>query len=142
MSKGRGVSHAIDAAVRQAIDQVRIITDGGVHIAVETAGSGRALQTAYEITRRGGTTVAAGMPGPEAEINLSHLKIAAEERCLRGSYMGSCVAKRDIPRYLNMFQTGSLPVDKLMSRTIKFNELNEAMDRLSDAKTIREVLLL
>jgi alcohol dehydrogenase len=55
--------------------------------------------------------------------------------------MGSCVAKRDIPRYLNMFQAGSLPVDKLMSRTIKFNELNEAMDRLADAKTIREVLL-
>jgi alcohol dehydrogenase len=68
-------------------------------------GLAAALQTAYEITRRGGTTVAAGMPGPEAEINLSHLKIAAEERCLRGSYMGSCVAKRDIPRYLNMFQS-------------------------------------
>ena len=140
-AKELGVHHTVNAADKDAIEQVHKITDGGVHIAVETAGSGRALQTAYEITRRGGTTVAAGMPGPEAEINLSHLKIAAEERCLRGSYMGSCVAKRDIPRYLNMFKTGSLPVDKLMSRTIKFNELNEAMDRLADAKTIREVLL-
>ena len=81
------------------------------------------------------------MPGPEAEINLSHLRIAAEERCIRGSYMGSCVAKRDIPRYLNMFNSGILPVDKLMSRTICFDELNEAMDRLAEAKTIREVLV-
>ena len=103
-AKELGVHHTVNAADKDAIEQVHKITDGGVHIAVETAGSGRALQTAYEITRRGGTTVAAGMPGPEAEINLSHLKIAAEERCLRGSYMGSCVAKRDIPRYLNMFK--------------------------------------
>jgi len=55
--------------------------------------------------------------------------------------MGSCVAKRDIPRYLNMFQNGSLPVDKLMSRSIGFDDLNAAMDRLADAKTIREVLV-
>ena len=46
-----------------------------------------------------------------------------------------------IPRYLNMFQTGVLPVDKLMSRKINFGDLNEAMDRLDDAKTIREVLI-
>ena len=80
-------------------------------------------------------------PGPEAEITLSHLKIAAEERSIKGSYMGSCVAKRDIPRYLNMFQNGSLPVDKLMSRLIGFDDLNAAMDRLADAKTVREVLI-
>jgi Zn-dependent alcohol dehydrogenase len=40
-----------------------------------------------------------------------------------------------------MFQTGVLPVDKLMSRKINFGDLNEAMDRLDDAKTIREVLI-
>ena len=81
------------------------------------------------------------MPGPEAKINLSHLQIAAEERTLKGSYMGSCVAKRDIPRYLDMFQTGILPVNKLMSRSIGFDDLNAAMDRLADAETIREILI-
>ncbi|MAT88593.1 MAG: alcohol dehydrogenase, partial [Aestuariivita sp.] len=136
-----GVHHAINAADSDMVEQVHELTNGGVHIAIETAGSGLALKSAYDITRRGGTTVAAGMPGPEAEINLSHLKIAAEERCIRGSYMGSCVAKRDIPRYLNMFKAGILPVEKLMSRTIRFDELNGAMDRLADAKTIREVLI-
>ena len=81
------------------------------------------------------------MPGAETMINLSHLKIAAEGRCIKGSYMGSCVAKRDIPRYLNMFQNGILPVNRLMSRSIGFDDLNAAMDRLADAKTIREVLI-
>ena len=136
-----GVHHALNAGDADIQAQISALTGGGVHIAIETAGSNRALQMAYDITRRGGTTVTAGMPGPEAEITLSHLKIAAEERSIKGSYMGSCVAKRDIPRYLNMFQNGSLPVDKLMSRSIGFDDLNAAMDRLADAKTIREVLV-
>ncbi|MGB0168191.1 MAG: zinc-dependent alcohol dehydrogenase family protein [Paracoccaceae bacterium] len=136
-----GVHHALNVGDADVQAQISALTGGGVHIAIETAGSNRALQMAYDITRRGGTTVAAGMPGPEAEITLSHLKIAAEERSIKGSYMGSCVAKRDIPRYLNMFQNGSLPVDKLMSRSIGFDDLNAAMDRLADAKTIREVLV-
>ena len=136
-----GVHHALNAGDADVQAQISALTGGGVHIAIETAGSNRALQMAYDITRRGGTTVTAGMPGPEAEITLSHLKIAAEERSIKGSYMGSCVAKRDIPRYLNMFQNGSLPVDKLMSRLIGLDDLNAAMDRLADAKTVREVLI-
>ncbi|MDB0012205.1 zinc-dependent alcohol dehydrogenase family protein [Paracoccaceae bacterium] len=136
-----GVHHALNAGDADVQAQISALTGGGVHIAIETAGSNRALQMAYDITRRGGTTVTAGMPGPEAEITLSHLKIAAEERSIKGSYMGSCVAKRDIPRYLNMFQNGSLPVDKLLSRLIGFEDLNAAMDRLADAKTVREVLI-
>jgi alcohol dehydrogenase len=140
-AKELGVHHALNAADEDVIEQVLALTGGGVLCAIETAGSGQALQTAYNITRRGGTTVAAGMPGAETMINLSHLKIAAEERCIKGSYMGSCVAKRDIPRYLNMFQNGILPVNRLMSRSIGFDDLNAAMDRLADAKTIREVLI-
>ena len=55
--------------------------------------------------------------------------------------MGSCVPKRDIPRYMAMFKDDKLPVDRLLTRVIGFDELNEAMDRLDDAATVREVLI-
>ena len=141
LARELGADFAINAADCDCVSQVREATLGGSHVAVETAGSAKALETAYQITRRGGTTVTAGMPGPEAKITLSHLSLSAEERCLKGSYMGSCVPKRDIPRYLSMFQDGKLPVDKLLSRTIGFNDLNAAMDRLDDAATVREILM-
>ena len=141
LARELGADFAINAADSDCVSWVREATLGGSHVAVETAGSAKALETAYQITRRGGTTVTAGMPGPEAKITLSHLSLSAEERCLKGSYMGSCVPKRDIPRYLSMFQDGKLPVDKLLSRTIGFNDLNAAMDRLDDAATVREILM-
>ncbi len=81
------------------------------------------------------------MPLRFQQHHLYHLSIAAEERIIKGSYMGSCIANRDIPKYLDMFQTGKLPVDRLLSRKITFEDLNAAMDRLDDAKTVREVLI-
>ncbi|MEM7168580.1 MAG: zinc-dependent alcohol dehydrogenase family protein [Pseudomonadota bacterium] len=140
-AKELGTHHTVNASQLDCVEQVRRLTNGGVHIAVETAGSPRALSTAYALTRRGGITVTAGMPGPGAEVTLSHLSIAAEERTLKGSYMGSCVPGRDIPRYMSLFKDGKLPVDRLHSRTIGFDELNAAMDRLDKAVTVREVLV-
>jgi alcohol dehydrogenase len=55
--------------------------------------------------------------------------------------MGSCVPSRDIPRFLALFQDGRLPVDRLMSRSIGFDGLNAALDRLDDGATVREILV-
>ncbi len=142
LARELGAHETFNASDADCVALVRSATDGGVHLAVETAGAPRALKTAYEITRRGGMTVTAGLPGPEAKITLPHLSLAGEERCLKGSYMGSCVPSRDIPRYIKLFQDGRLPVDRLMSRCITFEELNEAFDRLADVDTVREVLVL
>ena len=141
LARQLGAHHAFNAADEGFIEKVRDVTGGGVDFAIETAGSPRALDTAYAVTRRGGTTIAAGMPGPDAKFTISHLSLAGEERTLKGSYMGSCIPSRDIPRYLSLFRDGKLPVDRLMSRSIGFGELNEALDRLDDGTTVREVLI-
>ena len=141
LARQLGAHEAIDPSEEGALETVRRLTNGGVHISVETAGSPRALDTAYAVTRRGGTTVAAGMPGPEAAFTISHLSLAAEERTLKGSYMGSCVPSRDIPRFLALFRDGRLPVDRLMSRSIGFEDLNAAFDRLDEGATVREILV-
>ena len=55
--------------------------------------------------------------------------------------MGSCVPPRDIPRFLALFRDGRLPVDRLMSRVIGFEDLNAAFDRLDEGATVREILI-
>ena len=137
-----GAHEAFNATSDTCIDDVREATSGGADIAVETAGASQALDLAYKITRRGGTTVAAGMPGPEASITLSHLSLASEERCLKGSYMGSCVPSRDIPRYMGLFQDGKLPIDRLTSHRITMEELNESFDRMAEGSVVRQVMVL
>ena len=99
---------------------------GGVEYAFELAGSVRALELAYKITRRGGTTVTAGLPPPTATFPLPPLNLVAEERTVKGSYIGTCVPSRDIPRYVDLYRQGKLPVDRLMTGTLKLDDINQA----------------
>ena len=135
-----GATATVNAADPQAAEKVRDLTGGGVAFAFEMAGAARALELAYRITRRGGTTVSAGLSHPDQRFSLQHLGLVAEERTLKGSYLGSCVPSRDIPRYIEWYRAGKLPVNRLLSERIRLDEINGAFDRLAAGASIRQVV--
>jgi alcohol dehydrogenase len=104
------------------------------------AGSTRALELAYRITARGGTTVSAGLPHPQQQFCVQHVSLVAEERTLKGSYLGSCVPTRDIPHYIDWYRAGRLPVDRLLSERLRLDDINAAFDRLGAGESIRQVV--
>ncbi len=136
-----GAAHAIDARASDAVAQARAVCGGGVDFAFEMAGSARALETAYAITRRGGTTIAAGLAPPEARFALPQTQLVAEERTLKGSYLGSSVPARDIPLYLSWYRAGRLPVDRLIEGTLSLDEINSGFDRLAGGGARRQILI-
>lgn len=136
-----GATHAFDARDPDCARLVREATGGGVGYAFEMAGSVAALETAWRLTRRGGTTVCAGLPHPDRRFALPALDLVAEERTLRGSYLGSCVPARDIPRYVDWYRRGELPVDRLVGERVTFDGLNAAFDHLASGHALRQVLL-
>jgi alcohol dehydrogenase len=73
---------------------------------------------------------------------LAPVSLVGEERTLKGSYIGSAVPSRDIPRYVDLYRRGRLPVDRLMSGTLKLDEINEGLDRLREGAAIRQVIVL
>ncbi|MBL8265682.1 zinc-dependent alcohol dehydrogenase family protein [Steroidobacter sp.] len=142
LARSMGATHTVKASDPTAVEEIRDATRGGVHYAFEMAGSVKAMELAYKITRRGGTTVTAGLSNPQHLFSIPHVGIVAEERTIKGSYLGSCDPARDIPRYIDMYRAGKLPVDRLLSETIALEEINAAFDRLADGKTVRQVVTL
>jgi alcohol dehydrogenase len=140
IARSLGASHAFSAADADCAERVREATRGGLDFAFEMAGSAKALELAWKITRRGGTTVTAGLPHPTATFALPHVQLVAEERTLRGSYLGSCVPQRDVPRYIEWYRAGRLPVDRLLSEHLALTDINAAFDRLADGGAIRQVI--
>ena len=122
-------------------ERIRADTGGGVDHAVELAGAAPAFELAYRITRRGGQTVTGGLPAPTAEFRLPAVNVVADERTVKGSYMGSCVPRRDIPRFIRMYRAGQLPVDRLLTRTLRLDEINEGFDLLDQGEAIRQVVV-
>lgn len=133
------------AAVRagdDAVAEVREATGGGAGHAIETVGSERVLADAYAATRRGGTTVTVGLPHPDRMLAIQAVSLVAEERTLRGSYLGSCVPTRDIPRFIQLHRAGRLPVERLLSGRLSLEDLNAGFDRLAAGEAVRQVVEL
>ena len=140
LAKSLGATHTFNAGDPELVEKVKKATNGGVDYAIEMAGSTRAFETAYRITRRGGTTVTAGLPPPSATWAMPSTNLVAEERTIKGSYIGTCVPSRDLPRYIDLYTQGRLPVDKLMSGRLKLEQINEGFDLLHEGKAVRQVV--
>ena len=117
-----------------ALDGVR------AEVVIEAVGHPAALQTALALTAPGGSTITVGLPRPDARIELSPLSLVAEGRTLIGSYLGSSVPTRDIPRFVEMWRAGRLPVEELVSSSIDLDRVNEGMDLLADGRAVRQVI--
>jgi alcohol dehydrogenase len=140
LARQLGATDTFNPGSPNAVDEIKAAMGGGVEFAFEMAGSVRAMDLAYRITRRGGTTVTAGLPPPNHTFALPQVNLVAEERTVKGSYIGTCVPTRDLPRYIELYQRGKLPVDRLMSGRLKLEEINLGFDRLHEGKAIRQVV--
>lgn len=135
-----GATHAVCARDADCIEQVRDLTRGGVDYAFELAGSVDAMHTGYAIVKYGGSLVIAGLPELSARFSINQCDLVGQEKSIRGSYMGSCVPVRDIPRFIRLYQEGRLPVGRLIDGHIGFEQLNAGFDKLQDVKAIRQIL--
>jgi alcohol dehydrogenase len=140
LARALGATHTVNAAEVDAVAAVRELTGGGAHYAFEVVGSAEVLAQAYGATRRGGTTVTVGLPGPQRMFSVPAVQITAEERTVRGSFMGSAVPRRDIPRFIELYRAGLLPVDALLSRTIRLEEINAGFDALAAGAAVRQII--
>jgi alcohol dehydrogenase len=141
-AKELGATSVVNASAADAAEQVRAATKGGVDVAFEMAGAIPALELAWRVTRRGGSTVTAGLPHPDKRFALPPVQLVAEERSLRGSYIGSAVPVRDIPRYIDLYRRGKLPVNRLMGERLALDDINLGFDRLAAGQAMRDVVVL
>jgi len=128
-------------ADEHAVERVRALTGGGAERVLETVGNERVLAQAYAATRRGGTTVTVGLPHPDRQLTIQAVSLVTEERTLRGSYLGSCVPSRDVPRFVAWHAEGRLPVEALLTHRLPVEELNEGFDRLARGEAVRQVVV-
>ena len=134
-----GATHCIKAD-ENVVEAIRDLTEGGAEYAFEAVGNGNVLSQAYVATRPGGTTISIGLPHPKSELSLKAVTLVAEGRHLVGSYMGSSVPIRDIPRYVKLYRAGLLPVDRLLTSVITMEQVNSGFDKLDHGKQVRQII--
>jgi len=75
-------------------------------------------------------------------LSIPAVSLVAEERTLRGSYLGSCVPERDIPPIRRSLPRGPAPCRSARGHRLRLEELNEGLDRLARGEAVRQVVVL
>jgi alcohol dehydrogenase len=140
LARKLGAHHTIDPNAADVVSTIAELTGGGVEFAFEAVGSAAVLATAYASVRRGGTAVSVGLPHPNQQLSIQAVSLAGQEKGIRGSYMGSAVPRRDVPRLIGLYRSGALPVDALLSPAIRLDDINLGFDRLADGSAIRQLI--
>ncbi len=120
--------------------RVAELTEGGVDHAIEASGTLEGFDLAMRLVRRGGMVTTLGLPGPGVSHDLGLAPLVANGVTIRGSYLGSCVTSRDVPRFIDLYREGRFPTDKLVSHRISLDDINLALDRLADGEALRQVI--
>jgi alcohol dehydrogenase len=141
LARELGATHTINADEGDTVAAIREATRGGAEYVFESVGNERVLALAYAATARGGTTITMGLPHPSKQFSVPAVSLVAEERTVKGSYMGSAVPSRDIPRFIAMYRAGLLPVDRLLTHRLKLDDINEGFDVLARGEAVRQVVL-
>ena len=134
-------AQALELGAATVLSPEELATGGArCDVVVEAAGNARAFEAAVGATAPGGRTVTVGLPHPDARASVSPLQLVAEARTVMGSYLGSAVPVRDVPRFAQWWREGRLPVETLVSSRIGLDDVNEAMDELAAGRAVRQLI--
>src|SRR5262249_52277588 len=135
-----GASAVVDASQSDPVDAVLELVPGGVDHAFEALGRPQTIAVAIGLTGRGGQAILIGMAPPDARVGIDPLTTTLEERCVRGSWYGSCVPLRDIPLLVGLYRDGRLRLDPLITKC-GLEDVNDAFARMEAGETARSVIV-
>ena len=113
----------------------------GADVVIETVGRATVLADAYRAGRRGSRIVTVGLPNPAERLDIPAVSLGAEGKTLIGSYMGSAIPARDIPRYIALWRSGRLPVETLLTSVSPMSDINRLLDSLADGTAVRQIVV-
>lgn len=141
LSRSFGATHTIDASREDPVAEIRRLTGGrGADYAVEASGQASVIEQAFESVRRGGgSCVFASHPEHGARVSIDPFELICGKQ-IRGSWGGSCKPDQDIPMFAKLYLEGRLPLEKLLTRRYRLDQINEALDDMEQHRVVRPLI--
>ena len=141
LAKKVGATDGIDASGDDVAQQVKELTGGGVDYGFEAVGANATARAAFDMTRRGGTTVMVGVILDRKPLELPGFEIAMSEKAILGSTMGSVGFRVAMPRFVDFYLSGKLLLDEIISAHRPLDEVNVCFDEMREGSAARNVIV-
>jgi S-(hydroxymethyl)glutathione dehydrogenase / alcohol dehydrogenase len=139
MAKRFGASHA---TTPDGLAEVSAsITGGdGFDYGFEVIGRPETIRSAYDATRRGGTTVVVGAGAMDAMVTFSAFELFYMEKKILGCWYGSADVRSDFHMLLRLWRTGRLKLEEMITKRLDISDINDAFDACARGQAIRQVI--
>ncbi len=139
MAKKLGADYLVNASQDDPVAKVMELTGGGVDYALECIGNVNVMNQAFTSIRYGGKLIVVGMAPLGTALGIATYEFLLGKG-VTGTVQGDINPQIDVPRYIDLFMAGKLPIDKLITRTYVLDEINEAFEALEKGQVIRSVI--
>jgi S-(hydroxymethyl)glutathione dehydrogenase/alcohol dehydrogenase len=136
-----GATDTVNASKAEPDAEVRGLTGGrGVDYAFEVIGNPKVIAQAYLSLARGGKCVVVGAPPVASEVTVPAFPFSMEEKWLIGSFYGSARFHYDMPRIVDLYMSGRLKLDQLVTRKFPLRDINQAFAAMEQGEVARGVI--
>jgi S-(hydroxymethyl)glutathione dehydrogenase/alcohol dehydrogenase len=125
-----GATHAINATVEDPVKAVIKLTDGGVDKAFEAIGNAKTSDQIIQATRPGGTATIIGGLG-NGPFTISSGRFVTSEITITGV---SSRQANDVEEVFQMAMLGRIELKSLITKSYRYDEINEALADLDHGK--------
>ncbi|MGH7045334.1 MAG: Zn-dependent alcohol dehydrogenase [Stellaceae bacterium] len=137
-----GATHIVNASAVDLVRQVRELTDGlGVDTAFDAIGGETTALQAIDATAPGGRAVLVGIPAFATRAAINPSQLVYGEKVISGTYYGSVRPNMDFPILADLDMDKRIDLDSLISRTYRFDEINEGFRLMLDGAVARGVIV-
>jgi len=137
LAKELGATHVFNGKEVDVVEEIRKITNGGVHYAVETTGATPVIIQSVHALRVSGTVAIVGMGG-DVTLNFTN-DILMEGKKVMGTVQGDSVPQLHIPKLIQYYKEGKFPFDKLV-KYYAFEYINKAFEESKTGVTLKPVV--
>jgi aryl-alcohol dehydrogenase len=135
-----GATHTLENRGSETLAEIRKITGGGTHFALETSAIPNVFRLAVDGLRGLGTCVLVGSARAGTEVSFE-MPWLQGGRTVRGVIQGDSNPRDFIPGLVDLFMEGRFPLDRLVSR-YELADINRAATDATSGATIKPVLRL
>ena len=142
LAKVFGATDTINSSEVDPVRQERTLTDRfGADVVIDVTGKLAVTEQMIAMTRRGGQSIFVGMPGFEAMMTMPvQNSLISAQQTFRGCVYGGVDITTDIP-LTELYRSGDLLLDELISHRIALGEINEAFASMEDGEVARSVVV-
>ncbi|MBD0322786.1 MAG: NDMA-dependent alcohol dehydrogenase [Aldersonia sp.] len=142
-AKEFGATHTF-ASIEEALEPIAEFTWAQMaDVTIITVGDieGEIVAPAMAVTGKGGQVVVTGMgDAAKTDVTLSLFELTLLQKRLQGAVFGGVSPRTQIPALLNLYRSGILKLDELVTKTYKHDEINQGYDDMLNGRILRGVV--